>query len=71
MSGSSLNTTPTPVSDQGLLYVTSGYRERPIFAIRAGATGDISLGADETSNAHVAWSSPRDATCNSSTDADL
>jgi hypothetical protein len=60
MSGSSLNTTPTPVSAQGLLYVTSGYRERPIFAIRAGATGDISLGAGETSNAHVAWSSPRD-----------
>jgi len=60
MSGSSLNTTPTPVSDGGLLYVTSGYRTRPIFAIREGATGDISLGADESSNPHVAWSSPRD-----------
>ncbi len=60
MSGSSLNTTPTPVSDQGLVYVTSGYRTRPIFAIRAGATGDISLAAGESSNAHVAWSSSRD-----------
>lgn len=60
MSGSSLNTTPTPVSDRGLVYVTSGYRTRPIFAIRSGATGDISLAAGERSNAHVAWSSPRD-----------
>ena len=60
MSGSSLNTTPTPVSDQGLVYVTSGYRTRPIFAIREGATGDISLADGESSNAHVAWSSPRD-----------
>ena len=60
MSGSSLNTTPTPVSDGGLVYVTSGYRTRPIFAIRAGATGDISLADDESSNQHVAWSSPRD-----------
>ena len=60
MSGSSLNTTPTPVSDQELIYVASGYRTRPIFAIRAGAAGDISLADDENSNAHVAWSSPRD-----------
>ena len=40
--------------------MTSGYRTRPIFAIRAGATGDISLADDESSNQHVAWSSPRD-----------
>ncbi len=60
MSGSSLNTTPTPVSDQGLIYLTSGYRTRPVFAIRAGAVGDISLATGETSNEHVAWSSPRD-----------
>lgn len=60
MSGSSLNTAPTPVSDQGLVYVASGYRTRPIFAIRPGATGDISLVGDERTNAHVAWSSPRD-----------
>lgn len=60
MSGSSLNTTPTPVSDGGLIYVTSGYRTRPIFAIREGASGDISLSRGESTNAHVAWSSPRD-----------
>ena len=60
MSGSSFNTTPTPVSDRGLIYVTSGYRTRPIFAIRAGASGDISLADGERSNPYVAWSAPRD-----------
>lgn len=60
MSGSSMNTTPTPVSARGLIYVTSGYRTRPIFAIRGGATGDISLADGASSNEHVAWSSPRD-----------
>ena len=60
MSGSSLNTTPTPISDSGLIFVTSGYRTRPIFAIRPGATGDISLPDGQSSNEHVAWSSPRD-----------
>ena len=60
MSGSSFNTTPTPVVDGGLIYLTSGYRIRPIFAIRAGASGDISLADGTRSNDHVAWSSPRD-----------
>lgn len=60
MSGSSNNTTPTPVVDGELIYLTSGYRIRPIFAIRTGATGDISLAEGTSSNEHVAWSSPRD-----------
>jgi outer membrane protein assembly factor BamB len=60
MSGSSLNTAPTPVSAEGLVYVASGYRTQPIFAIRPGAVGDISLADGETSSAQVAWSSPRD-----------
>ena len=60
MSGSSMNTTPTPVSARGLVYVTSGYRTRPIFAIRGGASGDISLAEGASSNTHVEWSSPRD-----------
>jgi len=60
MSGSSMNTAPTPVSARGLFYVTSGYRTRPIFAIRGGASGDISLADGESSNEHVEWSSPRD-----------
>ena len=52
--------TPTPVVDGGLIYLTSGYRLRPIFAIRTGASGDISLADGARSNDHVAWSSPRD-----------
>ncbi len=39
--------------------MASGYRIRPIFAIRPGANGDISLPQDETANEFVAWSSPR------------
>lgn len=50
---------PTPFSQFGLLYVCSGYvgdTTRPVFAIRPGATGDISLKAGETSNEYIAWS---------------
>jgi outer membrane protein assembly factor BamB len=51
----------TPVSDQELLYADSVDRmmggRGPIVAIRAGASGDISLKDGETSNAFVAWSS--------------
>ncbi|HXO42854.1 MAG TPA: PQQ-binding-like beta-propeller repeat protein [Thermoanaerobaculia bacterium] len=47
---------PTPVSGLGLVVVTNGYRPlKPIYAIRPGATGDISLG-DEDANRWVAWS---------------
>ena len=53
--------TPTPFARNGLLYVSSGYYSdprRPVFAIRPGASGDISLAADETTNAFVVWSQP-------------
>jgi len=51
----------TPVSARGLLFVTSvHHRARPMFAVREGAVGDISLAEDERSSTHVAWSSPRD-----------
>ena len=47
---------PTPVFAHGLFFVTAGYRpSKPIYAIRASATGDISLNGAE-SNEHVAWS---------------
>jgi outer membrane protein assembly factor BamB len=49
---------PTPFARHGLLYVSSGYvmdKKRPVFAIRPGAAGDISLKEDETSNGSVAW----------------
>lgn len=52
---------PSPFAADGLLYVTSGYTAnplRPAYAIRPGATGDISLGPDETSNEYIVWSHP-------------
>lgn len=50
-------TVPTPIVANGLVIATSGYQpSKPIYAIRASATGDISLGADQSSNSHVAWS---------------
>ena len=51
----------TPVAGHGLLFVSSGYfpdNPRPTYAIRPGASGDISLEAGKTSNAFIAWSNP-------------
>jgi outer membrane protein assembly factor BamB len=53
---------PAPFESGGLLYVTSGYvgdPVRPVYAIKPGASGDISLKAGESSNASVAWSLPQ------------
>ncbi len=55
----------TPVSDEELIYVgsiarTTG-RSQLLAAIRAGATGDISLQGKETANSFVAWSVRRAA----------
>jgi outer membrane protein assembly factor BamB len=50
---------PTPVARHGLLYVSSGYvlaNLQPIYAIRPGATGDITLQKGQTRNPFVAWS---------------
>ena len=60
---------PSPFARGGLLYVSSGYvgdSTRPVYAIRPGASGDISLKAGETSNAYVAWSLPQGGTYNTS-----
>ena len=51
-------TIATPFAEGDLLYVTSGYVGsplKPIYAIRPGASGDISLARSETANAHIAW----------------
>ena len=61
LSGMSLTPVPTPFAYEGLLYINGG-RGRPLFAIRPGATGDISLKKDETSNEYVVWSQPRAGT---------
>ncbi len=51
---------PSPFASDGLIYVTSGYfadRYRPVYAIKPGAEGDISLDHDseETSNDFIQW----------------
>jgi outer membrane protein assembly factor BamB len=53
---------PTPLARFGMLYVSSGYvmdRLQPVYAIRPGASGDISLKGDATTNEFVAWSNKR------------
>lgn len=55
--GNSLITAPTPVFGLDLIFVTNGFRPlQPLYAIRSGGKGDISPGAGEIANAHVAWS---------------
>jgi outer membrane protein assembly factor BamB len=61
MSGMSGAPIPMPFAYDGLLYVNGG-RGRPLFAVRPGAGGDISLKQGETSNPYVAWSDPRGGT---------
>lgn len=56
--GMSSITIATPYSKFGLAYISSGYvmdKRKPIFAVRPGASGDISLGDDETTNDYVKW----------------
>jgi outer membrane protein assembly factor BamB len=53
---------PSPFAKLGLLFVSSGFLGdalRPVYAIRPGAAGDISLKGDEKSNAFIAWSNLR------------
>ncbi|MEQ1896425.1 MAG: PQQ-binding-like beta-propeller repeat protein [Vicinamibacterales bacterium] len=69
MSGISTLSIPTPVAANGLLYLSSGYRndpQKPVYAVKPGASGDISLKAGETSNAFVAWSNSTLASYNPS-----
>jgi outer membrane protein assembly factor BamB len=61
MSGVSGAPIPMPFAYGELLYLNGG-RGRPLFAIRPGASGDISLKDGERSNTYVAWSEPRGGT---------
>lgn len=54
--------TPSPAAGGGLLFVGSGSQgenNRPLYAIKPGASGDISLPQGETSGPFVAWFQPR------------
>jgi outer membrane protein assembly factor BamB len=48
-----------PFARDGLLYAGAGYHYGPLYAIRPGATGDITLQAGETSNEWIAWAQRR------------
>lgn len=69
ITGMSQLTIPTPFVRHGLLYASSGYpggELRPVYAIRPGATGDVSLKPGQTSNDYIAWSQPLLGTYNTS-----
>jgi outer membrane protein assembly factor BamB len=62
MRGLTGQSTPSPVAADGLLYLATGSQgesNRPVFAVRPGASGDISLGKGEEQNKFVAWMHPR------------
>ena len=62
LTGMSSLVIPTPFAEDGLLYINSGYvadAHRPVYAIRPGASGDITLGEGSTSNDYVVWSDPQ------------
>jgi outer membrane protein assembly factor BamB len=53
----------TPVVHRDLAIVTAGYPPvRPVYAVRAGARGDISLPPGQSSSGAIAWSHDRDGT---------
>jgi outer membrane protein assembly factor BamB len=56
LGGSSKITAPTPIFAKDLMIVASGRRpEAPLFAIRPGGSGDITLADGQDSNKSVAW----------------
>ena len=58
LKGLSTISVTTPFASHGMLMLNSGYvadPNRPAFAIKPGASGDISLKGDETANAYIAW----------------
>lgn len=51
---------PTPIFSGGHIFITSGYSPvQPIYAIKPGARGDISLQGEALSNEKIAWSTKR------------
>lgn len=47
---------PTPIVGDGLIYIANAHGSMaPVYAIRPGARGDITLGKDESSNEGIAW----------------
>lgn len=68
--GMSSITIATPYAHDELLYLSSGYvgdSKRPLYAIKPGAKGDISVTSKDTSNDFIAWSNWKAAPYNPST----
>jgi outer membrane protein assembly factor BamB len=59
LAGTSGLVSQIPISKHGLLYLGAGYHYGPLYAIRLGASGDITLKDGERSNRFIAWSQPR------------
>ncbi len=58
LGGMSGNSIPTPFAAGDVVYLSSGNlmaRRKPLLAVRAGATGDITLTGDEASGPYVVW----------------
>jgi len=57
--GMSVIAVPTPVEANDLLYITSGYvgdrKNRPIYAVRPGGSGDITPRSEQETGQHIAW----------------
>jgi outer membrane protein assembly factor BamB len=69
LQGMSTLTIPSPFVKHGMVYISSGYPGgalRPVYAIRPGASGDISLKEGETSNEFIVWHQPLLGTYNTS-----
>ena len=69
LKGMTILPVPSPFAKDGLVYIASGYpgsAPRPVYAIRAGASGDISLHPGETSNPFIVWYQPLLGTYNTS-----
>jgi outer membrane protein assembly factor BamB len=61
LTGTSGTPVPTPFAYEGLLYINGG-RGRALYAIKPGATGDLTLKEGQTANDYIVWSQPRGGT---------
>jgi uncharacterized protein (TIGR03067 family) len=55
-------TVPTPIASKDLIYLVDGYSRpgpRPIYAVRPGSSGDITLPKEKESSNSIAWSALR------------
>ena len=62
LSGLTGQATPTAIAGDGLVYVGTGSQgesNRPIFAVRPGASGDISVAEGSPASEFVAWHNPQ------------